>query len=396
MAQPTAMPIVLARAVQARKDLDIRAELVTLLEQGLRRITVGIGPGVDLPLLDEELYQAEIALLDREVVIAVVRAEPDGYVIERGYTNFGLYTWSEIDPIWISVPYGGTSRGLRPGDKVAMGSAPADALQFELPESALVPPRVHRRSARLDQAEAKQRKKVLSATTVPIGKTPAPAPPRDPWEGVTPRPVGSRSTPSMGTPWGSPFARRPMPLRVDSDRYQARFDVAIKHWRYSMITIGGDERSVIPIDDPEFATFRVALARNLEQPERGYELFVKDPGPEVWVQPLGESPRILDRGSVIRLRGPGNRMGFAGYLLHIPEPAAPVPRFGPRHDFSNAEIADVLGMREYDLEDHDQVKAVWKHLVQRFHPDKHDGEPGHLSRFLEIQACYDAWKRRTE
>src|SRR5690242_1254832 len=118
MPEPTAMPIAVARLVQTRKDLDIRSEISALLETGLRRITIGIGPGVDVPLLDEELHAAEIAELDREVVIAAVRAESDGFVIERGWTNFGLYVWTEIDPLWTSVPWMGTARGLRPGDKV--------------------------------------------------------------------------------------------------------------------------------------------------------------------------------------------------------------------------------------------------------------------------------------
>src|SRR5687767_5298422 len=130
----TYMPIAIARLVQqqGQNEVDIEAELRSLLEAGHRRITIGLGEGVDIPLLDQELHAAEIAELDRDLVVAAVRAEPDGYVIERGYSNFGLYVWSDQDPIWHSVPWMGVVRALRPGDKVALGSAPAEAIQFLL------------------------------------------------------------------------------------------------------------------------------------------------------------------------------------------------------------------------------------------------------------------------
>ncbi|MEQ1507816.1 MAG: DnaJ domain-containing protein, partial [Myxococcota bacterium] len=192
------------------------------------------------------------------------------------------------------------------------------------------------------------------------------------------------------TPGASP---RPAPLRVDSDRFQARFDVALRFWRYAMLTIGGDDKSVIGLDDPELAPLRAAIARNLDQPDRGYELFVKDPTPELWVQPAGAGAQLLSRGQVVKLRGPGNRIGFWGYVVQLPEPAAPIPRFGPRHVPTPYEIADVLGVREHELSDLDAVKSAYRELVRRFHPDRHDGDPGHLSRFLEIQTCFDAWKR---
>ncbi|MEZ4238760.1 MAG: hypothetical protein R3F59_21935 [Myxococcota bacterium] len=133
-----ALPVAIARLVQAQR-VDIEGELRALLEEGTRRVTIGIGPTVDIPLLDEELHAAEIAELDRELVVATVMAEPDGYIVERGWSNFGLYTWSDADPIWHSVPWMGIVRGLRPGDKVAMGSTPAEAPSSCCPESALDP-----------------------------------------------------------------------------------------------------------------------------------------------------------------------------------------------------------------------------------------------------------------
>jgi hypothetical protein len=379
MKETRALPVAIARLVQNQTHVDIEGELRALLEEGNRRVSIGIGPTVDIPLLDEELHAAEIAEMDRELVVCTVMAEPDGYVVERGWSNFGLYTWSDKDPIWNSVPWMGLVRSLRPGDKVAMGSTPAEALQFVLPESPLVPPRVHRRSLRKEQASKPKPKdpepdrRTLRATPRP-GQTPGPAAPR--------------------TPGGS--SPRPAPLRVDADRYQARFDVAIRHWRYAMITIGADPASVVVLDDPDLSTLRAAIGRNLEQPDRGYELFVKDPTPELWVQPANGAAKLLARGDVIKLRGSGSRIGFAGYVVNLPDPAMPSPRFGPRQVPTGAEIAGVLGLDEVDLDEADRVKAAYRDLARRFHPDRHDGEPGHVSRFLELQVCFNAWKKARE
>jgi hypothetical protein len=379
----TFLPMAIARLVQqqGRNEVDIEGELRSLLDGGHRRITVGLGLGVDVPLLDQELHAAEIAELDRDLIVAVVRAEPDGYVVERGWSNFGVYVWTDAEPIWQSVTWMGMVRALRPGDKVALGSTPADAVQFRLPESTLVPPRLHRRSQRLERATEERKNR-------------EPTPPADP-QLTTPgaRTPGAHPTPGPGRTPTSAAPARPAPLRVDSDRFQARFDVAIKHWRYAMITIGGDDGAVITLDDPDLVSLRAALGRNLEQPDRGYELFVKDPTPEMWVQPTGAAARLLARADVVKLRGAGNRIGFAGYVVHLPDPAAPIPRFGPRQFPTMAEVADVLGLPDHHLADPDIVKARYRELVLRFHPDRHDGDPGHLSRFLEIQACFDLWKR---
>lgn len=185
---------------------------------------------------------------------------------------------------------------------------------------------------------------------------------------------------------------RPAPLRVDSDRYQHRFDVAIKYWRYAMISISSDPSSVIVLDDPDLVSLRAALGRNLDAPERGYELFVKDPTPELWVQPVGQGAKLLARGDFIKLKGGLNRIGFAGYVVHLPDPAAPIARFASLAP-SREEIAEVLGIDISDLGDPDAVKVAHRELVLRFHPDRSGGDPGHLSRFHEVQTCFDAWKR---
>lgn len=409
---PRALPYAVARLVQAQKDIDIRSDLIELLERGQRRVTIGIGGSVDIPLLDQELHAAEIAMLDREVVIAAVRAEPDGYIIERGWSNFGVYVWCDSDPVWQSVPWMGAVRGLRPGDKVALGSAPAEALRFELPESALVPPPEHRRGDRTQKAASQQRNRTIDGTTPvppqatngPPAATPAAAPAsRDPWAGITPggsrRRTLSAAVPGMngvrtpsGSPLSAPVEGRPQALRANSDKYQRRFDAAFRFWRYDKITIG-DHRAVIDLDEPELQAIRIAIGRNLEHPERGYDVFVKEPRPEFWVHPAGEHVRLVQRGDVVRLRGAGNRIGFAGFEVVLPEPAVPVSRFGPRQVPTSADIAEVLGLPEESLTDTDRVKAAYRDLVRRFHPDMHDGDAGHLSRFLELQVCFDAWKK---
>jgi hypothetical protein len=389
----TVLPIAIARLVQERKDHDIEGELRVLFNGGRRHVTIGLGPEVDVPLLDEELHAAMIAEIDREIVVASVHVEADGFMVERGWSNFGLYVWNDLDPIWQSVPWQGTVRGLRPGDKVALGSTPADALQFTLPECAVVAPRTHRRSARLEQADSQRRAR--AAPRSPGSDRPTPD-----------RPAGAgtplRATPRGGapirpdvarTPGGTPYSSpRPAPLRVDSDRYQRRFDNALKYWRYAMISIGSDDSCVVVLDDPDLAPLRAALGRNLENPERGYELFVKNPDPELWVQPAGQGAKLLSRGDFVKLKGGGNRLGFAGYVVQLPDPAAPIPRFGTLSP-TPGEIAEVLGVDTLELDDPDVVKSAHRELVLRFHPDRHGGDPGHLSRFYEVQACFEAWKK---
>lgn len=366
------MPIALAKLVQSRSKsgIDLGAEVRELLADGRRRITIGLGPGVDVPLLDEELHAAEIADLDRELVVAAIRAEPDGYVVERGETNFGVYVWTELHPLWETVRFMAEIRGLRPGDEVALGSTPAEAVKFVLPESSLVPPPRARRSARTDLAREQQRARSVTPTSASER-----------------RPRIRDSGPTPPTAPGRTWVRR-----VQRDRWQRLFDAALLHWRYAMITFGGDERAVLHLDDPELASLRAAVARNLEQPERGYEVFVKDPTPSLWVEVAGQDRRQLGRGEVVKLRGPGNRIGFGPYAVELPPPAVPVPRFGPRQTPTRAEVAEVLGLRELDLLSSEIVKERYRALVRRFHPDRHDGDPGHTSRFLEIQAALRAWK----
>ena len=370
MDRPVQLPVRVGQLMAASQSIDLAAEIRQLLEDGRRRVTLGLGPGVDVPLLDEELYQAEVELVDRELVVAAVRAEPDGYVVERGWSNFGVYVWSIIDPMWTSVPHHGAIRGLRPGDQVALGSTPADALKFHLPESHLVPPARIRRTAR-QRAAAEQHRSRPGATT--------PSP--------TPAAVAAHGTAADTSPIGAPSARS-----ADRSRFQIAFDHALLHWRYDMVTFGSDPASVIVLDDPSLASVKAALRRNIEQPHRGYDLFVKDPGAGLWVAPAGAPAEALARGAVVRLKGPGNRLGFGPYVVELPAPAVPTPRFSPEDPPQPVDIARILGLTVEDLDDEAQVKASHRSLVKRFHPDLHPDDQGHLSRFLEIQAAFEAWR----
>jgi hypothetical protein len=354
------MPMVLARLIHTQA-VDLAAEVSVLLAQGQRRITLGLGPGVDVPLLDEELHAAEVAMLDREIVVATLRAEPDGYVVERGWTNFGIYVWSEREPIWQSVPWMGEVRGLRPGDRLALGSTPAEALKLVFPDSPLVPPRTATRSVRQKKAADRAPSTPSLGTPPPAMRTPAGSEPRK-WKGGPP------------------------------DKYQRLFEMALLHWHYAMYTIGTDPKSTIAIDDVDLAELRLAIGRNPSHPDRGYELFVKGAGGDPWVQPAGRSVRSLAKGSVERLRGASNRMGFGPYVVELPAPAVPAPRFGAREEPTRADIAEILGLKEADLKDGERVKARYRDLARRFHPDRHSGDPGDTSRFLEIQTCFEAWR----
>lgn len=380
---PPQLPARLTHLMQSTQTVDLAQEVRTLLTEGRQRLTLGLGPGVDIPLLDEELYAADVELIDRQLVVAVIRAEPDGYVVERGWSNFGVYVFTANEPLWTSVPHMGYVRGLRPGDQVALGSTPAEAIRFALPESALVPPPVALRTSRQRRAAAQRRSRPEAP---PPGSPPPGSPP--------PRTI--RQTPPAPPEAQPPQAAAPPPpaqSAAQRDRFQDPFEIALLHWRYAMNSFGTDPGSVIVLDDPALGSLRAALGRNLEQPDRGYDLFVKDPGPGLWVQPRGEEASALQRGSVVRLKGPGNRLHFGGYVVELPPPAVPVSRFGPHEIPSPASIQSVLGLPPGAIDDPAQVKAAYRALIRRFHPDRHDGDPGHLSRFLEIKACFEAWKR---
>jgi hypothetical protein len=98
----------------------------------------------------------------------------------------------------------------------------------------------------------------------------------------------------------------------------------------------------------------------------------------------------LSSGDRIMLPGGGHRLRFGGRVVVLPEPVAPTPRFTTRIRPTLADIADVLGAD--DLDDAAGVRNAYRVLVRRLHPDRNRDEPGHISRFHEIQACWDAYR----
>ena len=377
---PVHLPARLARLVQKANAEDLTRELTALLAEGRRHVSVGLGPGVDVPLLDEELYAAEVALLDRELVVMLVRVEADGYVIERGWSNFGVYTWAHADPGWNSVPSMGMIRGLRDGDKVALGSAPADSLTFVLPPNALIPRAIH---SSPDRSRTPPRPRLGRADTPPSLEDSLT------YSSASSSPRRRRRSNVGPTPF--PARRRPP---AERSSFQPIFDHALKYWHYSMITFGSDPDSVIVVADPELAGLRAALGRNLAKPGRGYDLFVKNPGPDLWVKMSGEAVRMLRPGDTIHLNGPGNRIGFHGYVVELLAPIMPQPRFKAGYEPTDEEIGETLEVPVDRLADQTLVTARYLTAIRGLHPDHHEGNPGHLSRYLELKTCFDTWKTR--
>lgn len=126
------VPIDLNKLVRLdRVDLD--GEIRRLLGGGQRRITVGIGADVDITLLDDDLLATDAVPLERSVVVMTLRGEPTGYVVQRGEGNFGLFVWDQSAPWWQVVPRLGELRGLAAGDRISLGSTPAEGIQVTLP-----------------------------------------------------------------------------------------------------------------------------------------------------------------------------------------------------------------------------------------------------------------------
>ena len=378
---PIQLPARLARLVQRSNAEDLTREIEGLLASGRRQLTVGLGPGVDVPLLDRQLYAAEIESLGRQLVVATLRTEPDGFLVERGWSNFGVYTWAESDPGWNSVPYSGLIRGLRPGDRIALGSTPADSLTFMLPRAPGVPDPSGRSRALPPMAPSHLR-----------GEQPP---------GELDQSLSHSSPPSLsrGTRTSSARSHRRAPaaprqlLPAQRTRFQSIFDHAIRHWRYEIMTFGTRNDNVIVTDDPELDGLRVALRRSLTNPERGYELFVRDSGPELWVKARGAAVRYLYEGDSAKLTGLGHRIGFYGYVVELPAPAAPVPKFTPSRPPTVEEISVTLDIPEDRLHEHKLVRARYAAYSLVFQPDSgRRPDPGHESRLLELKVCFQTWE----
>jgi hypothetical protein len=320
------VPIDLSRLVRLdRVDLD--GEIKRLLGEGRRQITVGIGADVDIQLLDDDLLAADAVPVERTLVVLTLRAESTGYVVQRGESNFGLFVWEEASPWWEVVPRLSEIRDLRPGDRISLGSTPAEGLQVVLP-----------------------------------------------------------ATPLVGSV-------RPADLGQDR-AYQEAVRVALLHWRYRTLVLSSRHDAEVVLDDVMLTDLVVHLHREPDDPEIGLVVEAVRPEPDLWVKPRDESIRYLSEGGSLRLKGGGHRLGFDRYVIDLPPLAEVTARFSSRVPPSDHEVRQVLGLSEAEADDPKAVKRRYRALVRRFHPDRPDARPGHTSRFLEVQACYETWERR--
>ncbi|MCA9494314.1 MAG: DnaJ domain-containing protein [Myxococcales bacterium] len=371
----TFLPPALARLVETQSSSnDLAAEIAAHLSSGRLRVTLGLGHEADVPLLPEELVSIEPSLRDRSMVVAAIRVDHEGYAVERPATNFGVYV--RRDTVWRSVPQAGELRGLQPGAEIGLGSTPAEAVRLTLPPGPWIATSAYRSA----------RHRVIDEGRAAPPSTPPTAGPR------LRRPTTTPHTPGGVDRQRTPPTLQPRSQRVGPDRrYEARFALALQHWRYAMITFGGDPRAVLHLEDPALSKLRAAIARNVDAPDRGYELFVKDPTPDLWLAGPGEMPRQLKRGQAIRIHG-GSTIGFGIFAVTLPEPAEVTPRFGPGSPPTTADVAAVFELSVLELRDEERVKTRYRELARRFHPDRTNNDPGPTSRFVELQQAFEAWK----
>lgn len=368
------LPPALARLVETRSNAtDLAGELAAHLGRGRTRVTLGLGHEVDVPLLPGELSAVEATLRDRDLVVAAIRLDHEGYAVERPATNFGVYVRRQ-DAVWRSVPQAGELRA-GPGDELGLGSTPAEAVKVRLPDGPWIARSPYRSARHHLLDEGKGQVPPTRSTPPPRLRAPSSVPGAPP---VTDR----RTPPTL----------KPRSVRQGPDRrYEPRFVLALLHWRYAMITFGGDARAVLHLEDPSLERLRAAIGRNVDSPDRGYELFVKEPTPDLWVAAPDEEPRALARGQAVRVRG-GHTLGFGVFAVTLPEPVAVTPRFGPAHLPTIADVASVFELTLAELRDEGRVKSRYRELARRFHPDRTGNDPGPTSRFVELQQAFEAWK----
>jgi hypothetical protein len=309
--------------------VDIENELRKRLLAGQQTVRIGLGGDVDIGLLDDDLLVADVLPSNRQLVILTVHCELGfGYVLSRGFGNFGVYFTEGHNDFWASLRRSQTAAGLRPGDKVGLGSCPAETIRFRLPYVQGLP---------------------------------------DPREGVE----GYRTE------------------HVLSERFR----VALEHWDYATVTFGGHERAVVQLEERALHDLRAALVRKIDAPEEGLRLMVLSPTPKVELRrPDAKSWEVVAPGRPARLEGAGNRLRVAMHEWLLPPPVRPTPRFSGRERPSRREMAEIFGLELADLQDPALMKARYRELVRRFHPDRHPGSAGHTSRFLEVSAVWDCYQ----
>jgi hypothetical protein len=317
-ARKTTLPLSMDQLVRVSR-VDLEAEILRCLGEGLRTIRIGLGTAVDIRLLDDDLLAADVRLVDRELEILIVHAEAGfGYTLHRGASNFGVY-WGPSDAAFPdrSVRRHSQVAGLVGGDRVGLGSTPAEALRFALPR----------------------------LSDLPSGLAPA------------------------------------------DERASERFRIALCHWRYRVVTFGGHPNAVLRFAEPELSPLRAALVRELDAPD-GYRLMALVPAADLAVARRGSGIFVpLSAGDLIQLPGGGHRLRFGGVQVVLPEPVAPTPRFSARVRPTLSDVADVFGLD--DLDDPTVVRARYRELVRELHPDRNREDPGHTSRFHEVQACWE-------
>jgi hypothetical protein len=115
--------------------VDLEAELRKCFLAGMTEVSIGIGDGVDISLLTDDLLAADVEIVEREVLVATVSLMSNGrYAVSRDVSNFGVF----VNPItvsvgWLSVPPVDCISGLAPGAGLGLGSCPGEAVHCVLP-----------------------------------------------------------------------------------------------------------------------------------------------------------------------------------------------------------------------------------------------------------------------
>lgn len=193
------------------------------------------------------------------------------------------------------------------------------------------------------------------------------------------------------------LGRRAFDEAGDRDAWvEDRFRTALLFWRYDEITFGDDESAVIDLVEPRFAGLSGALVRSCDDPARGMLLHNRADSTLVRARPgAATTASIVWHGAPVHLTGTRNSLFLGALEILLPEPQAPQPRFSDRQRPTREDLSVVFGIPMEALADSDLVRARYRDLVRRLHPDRNAGNVGHLSRFLEVVACWEGWQRGT-
>lgn len=328
-AADTTVPMTLTQLVRVTR-VDLALKLKERIEQGFLSNSIGIGAFADITLLDDDLTAAAVTVVDRQVEILIVTMAPGrGWEIARGDANFGVYYDGEYG--YTQLARRSQIEGLVPGDRVGLGSCPADALWFTLPE--------------------------LKGMRIP------------------------------------PRAKR-APKGHHQIAYQGTLRAALLHWRYREVTVGSAENAVVRVTDPSLDGLAFSLHRDPDDPAKGVRLEVISPRVPVFACKGGYGRfEPVPAGEALTLHGVGNRIRFgADQQVELPPPAVVVGRFDGRELPTTPDILAVLGIDAVDLRESAVVKHRYRALVRALHPDRNPGDEGHASRFLEVQACWKAYQ----